>query len=266
MWGKALRFLPWAVGLWVASTLRRAYPRGKGVFLDDLVREGKNPAHLIERLKWLGCKWVAVEIYWVDANQENTHNLEDGALAAFVPELVRAGIKVWVWGFPAPWRVNRFVELTEHAYRVAPQVSGVIIDPEKPFYKNEFLPELEDLVSRLKDLGKPVGATSYGAPGYHPGFPWAGLSEADFGMPQVYSELGPKYPARADAEWRGLGIDKVIPLNGASASHTADAMLQQATWSKTGDGGIGWWSYRHLVRAKDSKRADRARMVRDFQV
>ena len=266
VWDKALRFLPWIVGLWAASTLRRAYPRGKGVFIDDLVREGKNPGYLIERLKWLGVKWIAIEIYWVDANQENTHNLEDGVLAHFVPALKRAGIQCWAWGFPAPWRVERFVELTAHAYKVAPGLSGVIIDPEKPFYENQYAPQLEDLVSRLKDLGKPVGATSYGAPSYHPGFPWEGLSQVDFGMPQVYSNLGPKYPERADRDWRELGISKIVPLNGASSKHTAGEMLQQATWSKTGDGGIGWWSYRHLVRSKDNARASRAQMVRDFKV
>lgn len=266
MWEHALRFLPWIVGIWAAAKLRPSYPRGKGVFLDDLVREGKNPAHLIERLKYLGCKWVAIEIYWVDEGQENTHNLEDGALAAFVPELERAGIACWIWGFPAPWRIDRFVELTKYAYKVAPGVRGVIIDPEGPFYQKSLAPELEDLVSRLKGLGRPVGATSYGAPSYHPGFPWEGLTGVDFGMPQIYSNLGPKYPPRADRDWRALGIPKIVPLNGGSAKHSGANIVQQATWSNTGDGGLGWWSYRHLVRAGDSKQPERANAVRSLEL
>ena len=248
---------------------RVSLPKGKGLFIDDLVREGVGVKHLVAKLKWLGIKWLAVEIYWADESQDNTHNLEDGSLALFVPELRAAGIDVWVWGFPSPDRVPRFVELTKHAYDVAPGVAGVIIDPEKPFYGREYGPALEDLMSRLADLGKPVGVTSYGYPKFHPSFPWEAISGAAFGMPQVYSERGPDYPDLADDAWRDLGIDYIVPLNGASSAHRADdpdgfGLEEQAAASDTSDGAIGWWNYRHVIKAKDSGQKARAQFVRTF--
>ncbi len=269
-WVKGLSVIATAWGL--LDLLRGSggrYPKGKGLFIDDLVREGKNPQHLIQRLKWLDIKWIAVEIYWVDSGQENTHNLEDGALAAFVPELAAAGIDVWVWGFPAPWRVDRYVELTDYAYKVAPKVKGSIIDAEKPMY-GPYESEMSDLVSRVKDLGKPVGVTSYPLPKWHPGFPWNGITEADFGMPMIYGERGGEFPNRSDDAWRKeLGFDVVIPLNGASSAHKVNdpdgfGMREQAEVSDTSDGAIAWWSYRHVVLADDSRQPERAAFIRDF--
>lgn len=258
------------------------YPRGKGVFIDNLVKEADTPDHLIERLKYLGIKWIAIEIAWYGSASDppdgkrsgppntwgpggKTHNLEDGSLAAFTPALVAAGIQVWVWGFPSPDRIGAFVQNVKDAYSAAPQVSGVIIDPEKPFYRPQYGTELEDLVSRLQDLGRPVGATTYGAPYYHTSFPYEALGGVDFGMPQLYSEIE-GYPAKADAAWRELGISPIIPLNGASSVHTPDGVAAQAAASVTKDGAIGWWNYRHLLLASDSKRAGRVEAVRAVSV
>jgi hypothetical protein len=265
------------LGLAVAAVLAakaampktRKLPKGKGVFIDDLAREGKSPAHLIERLKWMGISFLLIEIAWHDDKQDNTHNLEDGSLAAFVPELVAAGIQCWVWGFPSPDRVERFVELVEHAYRVAPQVAGVVVDAEKPFYGPQYATQAEDLMSRLKALGRPVGFTSYGYTNYHTSFPYEAFASADFGMPQIYSELGEAYPDKADDSYRDLGIEYIVPINGASSVHRVDdpdgfGIEEQAEFSDTSDGAIAFWNYRHLVLADDSRQAQRATFVREF--
>ncbi len=268
-WKKAGIAVAAAFAARAALSPARTLPKGKGVWIDDLVREGKNPAHLIERLKWLDISWIAIEIAWHDSNQDNTHNLEDGSLAVFVPELVAAGIQCWVWGFPSPDRVGRFVELVEYAYKVAPQVAGVIVDAEKPFYGPQYAPQLEDLMSRLIGLGRLVGASSYGYTKYHPAFPFEAFAGADFGMPQVYSELGEKYPNKADDSWRALGIDYIVPINGASSAHKSGdpdgwGLEEQAAASDTSDGAISFWNYRHLVLADDGRRASRAAFVRAF--
>jgi hypothetical protein len=214
----------------------------------------------------MGIAWVAIEVAWHDNTKTSSHNLIDGALAVFAPELEAAGIEVWVWGFPSPDRISEFVETIADAYKAAPQVRGVIADPEAPFYGSAHSAALEDLISQLQDLGRPVGVTSYGAPYFHPGFPWEAIAGADFGQPQIYSELGADYPAKADQAWRDLGFDIVIPLNGASSAHTGEAMTLQANQSETKDGGIGWWNYRHLLLAEDGGRAARVEAVRNFEV
>jgi len=255
--------------------LRTGLPQGKGLFIEGLVSQGQNPQHLIERLTWLGIKWVAIEIAWFgppgpswthDADG-TTHNLEDNALAAFVPELVAAGIDVWVWGFPSPDRQPKFVQYVKDAYEAAPDVTGVIIDPEKPYYASQHGPALEDLISQLQDLGRPVGVTSYGRTGYHPNFPWEAISGADFGMPQIYSDdIGDDYPAKADESWRQY-VDVIIPLNGAyGKEHTPAEMQKQAELTNVSDGGIGWWNYRLLILDTAWDQPGRANMVRNFEV
>lgn len=250
-------------------------PQGKGIYIEQLIKQGQDPQHLIERLKYLGMKWIAIEIAWFgppgpswthDADGVS-HNLEDGALAAFVPELVAAGIDVWVWGFPSPDRQGKFVEYVKAAYEAAPQVKGVIIDPEKPYYGQQHGPALENLISQLKSLGRPVGVTSYGHTGFHPAFPWQAVADADFGMPQVYSsDIGDDYPAKADASWRKY-LDTIIPLNGASGAKRDGAeMAKQAQLTNTQDGGIGWWNYRLLVLDLANDQAGRVAAVRNFNV
>jgi len=254
-------------------------PSGKGIFIEQLIKQGKNPAHLIQRLKYLGMEWVAIEIAWFGPPGPSwthgptgiSHNLEDGSLAAFVPELVAAGIQVWVWGFPSPDRQAAFVQYVKDAYEAAPQVSGVIIDPEKPYYgtsssPNQHGPALEGLVAALQGLGRPVGVTSYGFTNYHPKFPWQAISGADFGMPQLYSDdIGDDYPNKGDDSWRKLGIDHIVPLNGAyGKEHTPNEMSKQAQLSDTSDGAIGWWNYRHLVIDQDWDQAGRVAAVREF--
>jgi len=254
-------------------------PQGKGIYIEGLISQGKNPQHLIDRLKWLGIKWVAIEIAWFGSESDkfspqsswgpdgNVHNLEDGALAAFVPQLVAAGIECWVWGFPSPDRQDRFVQYVKDAYAAAPQVRGVILDVEKPYYAKSHGPALEDLISRCKDLGKPVGVTSYGRTGYHPKIPWEAMTKADFGQPQIYSDdIGDDYPAKADASWRQY-VDVVIPLNGAyGKEHTPAEMRKQAELTNTADGGIGWWNYRLLVLDTAWDQPGRAAAVRDVEV
>ncbi len=254
-------------------------PVGKGIFIEGLVAQGQDPAHLIERLKYLGIEWVAIEIAWFGPPGPSwthgptgvSHNLEDGALAAFVPELVAAGIQVWVWGFPSPDRQPAFIQYVKDAYQAAPGVSGVIIDPEKPYYgttasPNQHGPALEGLVAALKTLGRPVGATSYGYTNYHPKFPWQGLTGVDFGMPQLYSDdIGPDYPDKGDDSWRALGIPYIVPINGAyGKEHTAAEMTAQATQSDTSDGAIGWWNYRHLVLDQAFDQPGRVMAVKNF--
>lgn len=254
-------------------------PKGKGIFIQGLVAKGQDPAHLLERLKYLGMQWVAIEIAWFGPPGPSwthgpdgvSHNLEDGALAAFVPELVAAGIQVWVWGFPSPDRQAAFVQYTKDAYAAAPQVAGVIIDPEKPYYgttasPNQYAAELEDLVAKLQGLGRPVGATSYGFTNFHPQFPWQSLSKVEFGMPQLYSDdIGADYPAKGDDSWRALGIDYIVPLNGAyGKEHTPAEMATQAQLSDTSNGAIGWWNYALLVLDMGWDQPGRVQAVRDF--
>lgn len=260
-----------AAGLWLLKRGKQMQiPQGKGLFIDDLVREGKSPAHLIERLKWLDISWLLIEIAWHDDKQDNTHNLEDGSLAAFVPELTRAGIQCWAWGFAAPDRVDRFVDLVKHAYKAAPQLAGVVVDAEKPFYGPEHSEQAERLMARLAELGRPVGFTSYGYTRYHPKFPFEAFASADFGMPQIYSELEADYPERADESYRALGIEKIIPVNGVSAAHRSGdpdgwGLEEQAKASDTSDGAIAFWSYRHLVTTADKRRQERAHFVKNFK-
>jgi len=258
------------------TPIKLGLPRGKGLFIEGLIKQANDPQHLITRLKWLGIKWVAIEIAWFgppgpswthDADG-TTHNLEDGALAAFVPELEAAGIECWVWGFPSPDRQGRFVDYVKAAYQAAPQVRGVIIDPEKPYYGTDGT-ALEALIATLQDLGRPVGVTSYGRTGYHPAFPWQAIGGADFGIPQIYSDdIGDDYPQKAVDSWKATGITVVIPANGAyGKEHTPAEMTKQAELSDAAarSGAVIWWNYRLLVLDQAWDQAGRAAAVRDFQ-
>ena len=150
-------------------------------------------------------------------------------------------------------------------------MSGVIIDPEKPYYgtsssPNQHGPALEGLVASLQGLGRPVGVTSYGYTNYHPKFPWQAISGADFGMPQLYSDdISPEYPNKGDDSWRKLGIDYIVPLNGAyGKEHTPAEMAAQAQLSDTSDGAIGWWNYNLLVLDLGYDQPGRVAAVRNF--
>lgn len=238
-------------GAWL---LRPKAPRGKGVFVRSLVSCSgfcKTPEGMAAKLKSLGISWVAL-IGEDESGQVSTMYPE--LLPEYVRALKRAGLQVWLWGWPFPGQVDAFASKVGGLAREL-DVAGVIVNAEKPFYHSRHAAAARDLMQKTKAAsgGKPIGLTSYGGgPPHHPRFPWAAFAEtSDFGIPQIYDtlhRLPSDYPSDSVAAWKRAGFRTVVPIWGASGAHTPAQMLDIASRTPITDKGAGWWTLDHALR------------------
>lgn len=246
------------IGLAVAAAGRSPRPFGKGVFVRSTGHAG-SPEALVSWCQDLSISWVMLPVVWQYTSKSDVRY--DGDIDAYASALRKAGIRVWVWGWPEPAKLNAFADLMlETRARVG--ADGIVVNAEKPFYGEPAAATA--LAQRLK--GVTWALSSYGAPYFHSSFPWAEFSSTtSLGMPQIYDtkhNLGSDYPEKSVKAWRAAGFSRVAPTWGASSAHTPAQMLDIA--SRTLDqGGIvaaSWWDFYHLKQS--AGRRDAVRQIR----
>lgn len=249
---------------------RSTSPRGKGVFVRSLVADTPTPASMVDVARDLGLGWVAL------AGEEpsgQVSTIYPDRLPAYADALHRAGVQVWLWGWPVSTSsadVDAFVQQLGGLARQL-DAEGVIVNAERPFYDFDGSPEpaaieaARRIVDGLHAYGVPVGLTSYGSgPVWHPGFAWAGFEGVDFGMPQIYDTLHrlPRdYPSDAIAAWQRAGFDVNVPLLGASFNHTPEQMRDILARTPVPNGAVGWWTLDHALNSRG-----RTAVIRDAQI
>lgn len=255
-----------AVVLWVAGVFRPKAPKGKGIFVRSLIGDTPTPASMVERVRDLGLQWVAL-IGESKSGQVSTHYPE--RLPAYVSALKSAGIKVWLWGWPFPEDVDGFASEMGQLARDL-DVSGVIVNAEKPFYHHRHAAAARRLMTQLKKQsgGRPVGLTSYGGgPPHHPRFPWAAFAEtSDFGMPQIYDtkhRLPREYPTQSMESWKRAGFGPLVPIWGASNRHTPEQMADIAARTPITNGGTSWWTFDHAIKSRGRSAVVRGYLLPD---
>ena len=240
----ALVFAFTSAGRTMATATTSDTPRGKGVFVRNLASSG-DPERFAALVQSMGLSWVAVEILWQETGEPD--RLHGSRLAEYAPALLAAGVDIWVWLYPAPDGVTRAIERVRAAYERVPEVRGVIIDPEKPFYSLHYAEPAARLMAGLAALGRPIGVTTYPVPAWHPVFPWAAFVKyASFGVPQVYTDRGGAYAARAISEYKALGFPVVIVALGASSTHSGAEMTRLASYVPRPRRALVWWALDHL--------------------
>lgn len=244
-----------AAGL--AWIYRSKAPRGKGFFVRSLVKCSgfcKTPEAMAAKLRELGIDWVALA---GEDESGQVATIYPSKLPAYVKALKRAGIKVWIWGWPTPERTDQFAAQVGGLAREL-DAAGVIVNAEKPYYSPKHADHAREVMRKTKAAsgGKPIGLTSYGGgPPWHPRFPWAAFVEtSDFGVPQIYDSqhrLPRDYPSDAVAAWKRAGFRTIVPIWGASSAHTPMQMLDIASRTPITDKGAGWWTLDHALHNKD---------------
>lgn len=246
-------------GLLLSSMSGAGGPRGKGIFVRSTYHVS-GPAELIAFCDDLGLSWVILPVVWQYTNKSNIRY--DQQLEDFSSALRKAGIEVWVWGWPEPTKRDEFAELMIDARRRA-SARGIVVNAEETFY-GEPQAALE-LARSLR--GQTWALSSYGAPWFHGPFPFSEFATTtNLGMPQIYDTqhtLGDDYPSKSVAAWRDLGFSSVTPTWGASTYHTADQMrdIASRTLAVGGIQGASWWDLYHLLQSSSRRGA-----VRDIQV
>ena len=258
----------------VALTSRsrpRPFPRGKGVFVRSLINDTPTPASMVAVAEDLGLQWVAL------AGEDRSNQVASiyrDRLPAYVAALQRAGVQVWLWGWPqspddaeVDWFVQQLGGLAEQL-----DVAGVIVNAERPFYNvGRSKPDpvdvaaAERLVAGLQKYGKPIGLTSYGSgPPWHPAFAWQGFEGVDFGVPQIYDSkhrLPRDFPTVAVRNWQAAGFARNVPLLGASFNHTAEQMVDMLARVPVPDGALGWWTLDHALNSRS-----RTDVLREYKI
>lgn len=232
-------------------------PLGKGMFIRTLTKAG-TVKQVVDQMKQCGLSWVAIQRIWqypgdVAFKPYNTNTLPDYAEA-----LRDSGHEVWLWGYPesAPNKHQEFVdELVGHAVKV--NARGIIVDPEAPFIgKPDEAVMLMKLLRHAADTASlGLGMTSYGAPWFHPTFPWSAFLSADFGMPQIYDandNLGEEYPANAVAAWKKVGFKHIVPAS--AAFNKGKEQMTELLARTPADSAVCWWDWYHCLQ--DSTRWD----------
>lgn len=240
----------------VAWLFRSKAPRGKGFFVRSLVSCSgfcKTPEQMADKLKSLGISWVALA---GEDKSGQVSTIYRERLPEYVRALKRAGIRVWLWGWPTPGDIDGFANQVGGLAREL-GAEGVIVNAEKPFYHPRHADAARELMRRTKAAsgGKPIGLTSYGGgPPHHPKFPWAAFAEtSDFGVPQIYDShhrLPSDYPKDSVASWTKAGFPRIVPIWGASSKHTPEQMLDIASRTPITDKGAGWWTLDHALHNK----------------
>lgn len=244
--------------------LSGSMPRGKGIFVRTIRHGGGSPEAFAKRLQFLGLRWVAILAVWQKTEPNRDKTYDNDEIPAYAAAARSVGVDVWIWGWPVPDPArHEFFIATMQNTAINAGARGLIVNAEKPWYSLSHEYHARLLMWELRQGGFPLGFTSYGGgPPHHPGFPWAAFAEfSDFGIPQLYSDLGPDYPPRAMDSWRAAGFARLSPLLGASNRHSPAEMVKLAGWTPTPQHSISWWDFYWLFT---STAAGRARAVRDY--
>tara|TARA_R110002096_G_scaffold84290_6_gene194664 strand:- start:4642 stop:5577 length:936 start_codon:yes stop_codon:yes gene_type:complete len=228
----------------VVEPVAPGLPVGKGMFVRSLASTGE-PAAMVQRMADNGLQWVCVLRVWQeptgDARLHNGDRMVEYAAAVHA-----AGYGWWLWGYPVPGQQDAFADVILDA---ADQCSaqGVIIDPEQPYKGTTGAGTalLHALMPGCIDRQMLLGCTSYGAPWYHPSFPWREFATVHFALPQTYdahNNLGAGYPAQSHAAYRAYGYSVIVPASGAWGK-TEEQMTALLANTPTPQGSIIWWDW-----------------------
>jgi len=242
-------------GLATIAKSGRARPYGKGIFVRATSHAG-TPDALVAFCADLGLSWVMLPVVWQYTSKSDVRY--DGDIDQYAAALRKAGIRVWVWGWPEPKKVDAFASLMlETKSRIG--ADGIVVNAEKPFYGEPAA--AAQLAARLK--GTLWGLSSYGAPYFHKSFPWAEFSSTtNLGMPQIYDtkhNLGADYPVNAVKAWKDAGFSEIAPTWGASSAHSPAQMLDIAgrTLAAGDILAASWWDFYHLRNSSGRRGAVR---------
>lgn len=254
------------LAVWIWRRERRL-PRGKGAFVRGLTAEG-TAAQLVVKARELGLTWLALAgESW--SGQVATHYPQ--LLPMYVDALEKAGIAVYLWGWPLS--ADTAAQLGAEARRV--RARGVIFNLEKQVYPGQSADVLRHLQSSAlrsaevkrwvgaaaKASGGPVGVISYPDPTIHPAFPWEGVRGAAFGMPEVYGDnLSTELIVRGVRRWNEL-TGYVVPIWGGSSEHTPDEMRAIVARTPRPEKAGGWWTLDYVLAS-----AGRSAAVRDMNL
>ena len=101
-----------------------------------------------------------------------------------IPEFKKQGIKVGAWGYCYGRNTDGEIAAIHQAVSFKPDF--YVMDVESEFEPDSMHPVAEQMLIRLKDIGIPLGYTSFAIPSYH-SVPFAVFSKyCSFTMPQIY--------------------------------------------------------------------------------
>lgn len=193
-------------------------PSGKGIYIRRLSRAAP-PYKMVEMCKQNDISFVCVLSTWQErrwhgkVTSRKANSVED--LTEYGEVLKKAGIEVWVWGYPHPSMVPEFVESCAEDAGLINAV-GIILDPEKPFKgKHQEADVLVNLmIDACREHDLAAGFTSYAATWWHKTLPYSIFAELPgFGSPQVYdnqNSMGASYAAKAVATYHELGWQDIV--------------------------------------------------------
>lgn len=220
-------------------------PTGVGLYIRTLsTRTHGTPDQAAKKAADNGISFVAILACWQDKlGHREPHSTV--TLARYAHAFKRAGVDVWLWGFPKAGSEEQFVESFQRLTRACDgYISGWLFDPEV-FYKwrqrgaggdhggtmrtgrkeysifarplNAPEPVIRERAKLLMsstldamDESLGLGVTSYGATWFHDNFPWSEFGGHGWGSPQLYS--APKDMIdRGIQSYRDYGWDTIIP-------------------------------------------------------
>ena len=214
------------------------HPTGKGMFVRNWTATGE-PEKAVARAKDAGIAWVSPLYGWWGVGKKAPRNVTNAK--RYGDAFKAAGIQVWPWIYPVPSRLPEVSEAIKRAVELGD--SGIILDPEAEYRKrpNDALKLMALARSSAGNL--PVGVSSYGYTQYHPTFPYAEFSSADFGVPQVYDlkdNQKPSYQKKGVQSWRDAGFDTVIPALTTASSSLGELMTEIAQTPLDDDSVVFW--------------------------
>jgi len=206
-------------------------PQGKGIYIWKSANCSKEIADVVQQCVLLGLKWVAIKIG--DAASTRYASFKD--MPAAVAAFRAAGMSVWGWhyiygavyfdrngqpqhGGASPEQEAGFA--VSEVKRLG--LDGYIIDAEKEYKVLAPRPRAERFMAGIKNIGCPVGLSSYRFPRLHPELPWTTfLAGTDIHMPQVYWQPGGAV-SELDRSIQELTALKVLPFVPAGRAYIGD--------------------------------------------
>lgn len=257
-------------------------PSGIGVYARQLSRATHGtPDEMARKLADNHVSFVAFLACWqdVDGGKPRQQVPDPFALASYANACHRAGIKVWLWGFPWLGRETQFVDVMHSATRtLGGIVEGWIFDPEVSYRDAHArtppsqsrgqgeastayvatasasaaasgarrLMSLE-AASRADLNLSTCGISSYGMSQWH-ALPWHELSGGTWGSPQLYS-VTPEQVDAGIADWRKNGFGTLlpsVPAYGPNSGRMLDTYLGSFVDGNENVDGFLVWSFQQL--------------------
>lgn len=200
---------------------------------------GRDPADIVKKALSCGCSFVVVGAVWQHrrgSREQRRANCLDGItevrrdVAPLIKALDKAGLNVWIWGFPWVGHEQAFVDGMSEVSAGLP-VWGWVLDPEEG-YKYDRTAASERrcrarsglLVRKSASSGYELAVSSYGFPRYHRTFPFEEFClspDVSTLIPQIYKvRIG--WLKFGLEQWRGWGKDKrMVPAFKTFGSITA---------------------------------------------